>query len=144
MLKKTAPRNVDWLLDDFVRRVVGVDRVVVLSTDGLLLGRSSGLAEADGEHLAAVASAYQSLSKGTARHFGGGGVRQTFVEMDDAFLFVTSAGQGSCLAAFASAGSDIGLVAFEMNRLVEKVGATMVAAPRTTAGTAVPRPSDVR
>ncbi|WP_236793708.1 roadblock/LC7 domain-containing protein [Amycolatopsis sp. GM8] len=125
-------RNVDlnWLLDDFVDRVVTIDRAVLLSADGLLMGRSHGLSEEDGEHLSAMASAFQSLSRGAARHFDGGGVRQTLVEMDNAFLFVMAAGRGACLATLAGHGADLGLVAYEMNRLVQRVGVNMSAPPR--------------
>ncbi|MEV4601076.1 roadblock/LC7 domain-containing protein [Amycolatopsis sp. NPDC049253] len=122
--------ELDWLLDDLVRRVAGAERAVVLSSDGLLIGRSSNLSEEDGEHLSAVASAFQSLARGTGRHFGGGNVRQTMVEMDHAFLFVTAAGRGACLALLASADADMGLVAYEMNLMVKRVGAVLTAAPR--------------
>ncbi|MEU4667336.1 roadblock/LC7 domain-containing protein [Amycolatopsis sp. NPDC023774] len=122
--------ELDWLLDDLVKRVAGAERAVVLSSDGLLIGRSGNLSEEDGEHLSAVASAFQSLARGTGRHFGGGNVRQTMVEMDHAFLFVTAAGRGACLALLASADADMGLVAYEMNLMVKRVGAVLTAAPR--------------
>lgn len=122
--------ELDWLLEDLVKRVAGADRAVVLSADGLLIGRSGNLSEADGEHLAAVASAFQSLAKGTGRHFGGGNVRQTMVEMDHAFLFVTAAGRGACLALLATEDADMGLVAYEMNLMVKRVGAVLTSAPR--------------
>jgi predicted regulator of Ras-like GTPase activity (Roadblock/LC7/MglB family) len=127
--------ELDWLLDDLVKRVAGADRAVVLSADGLLIGRSGNLSEADGEHLAAVASAFQSLAKGTGRHFGGGNVRQTMVEMDHAFLFVTAAGRGACLALLATEDADMGLVAYEMNLMVKRVGAVLTSAPRAATPT---------
>src|ERR1044072_8871690 len=96
-MANTAVSELDWLLDELVKRVAGVDRAVVLSADGLLIGRSGNLSEAGGGHLWAGASAFQSLARGTGRHFGGGQVRQTLVEMDHAFLFVTAAGHGACL-----------------------------------------------
>jgi predicted regulator of Ras-like GTPase activity (Roadblock/LC7/MglB family) len=122
--------ELDWLLDDLVKRVAGADRAVVLSADGLLIGRSGNLSEEDAEHLSAVASAFQSLARGTGRHFGGGNVRQTMVEMDHAFLFVTAAGRGACLALLASENADIGMVAYEMNLMVKRVGAVLTSAPR--------------
>ncbi|NKQ52044.1 roadblock/LC7 domain-containing protein [Amycolatopsis sp. K13G38] len=122
--------ELDWLLDDLLQQVSGADRAVVLSADGLLIGRSTNLTEEDGEHLSAVASAFQSLAKGTGRHFGGGRVRQTVVEMDHAFLFVTAAGQGACLALLTSEEADMGLVAYAMNMMVKRVGAALSAAPR--------------
>jgi predicted regulator of Ras-like GTPase activity (Roadblock/LC7/MglB family) len=45
----------------------------------------------------------QSLARGAGRHFEGGNVRQTIIEMESAFLFITAAGQGTCLAVVSSA-----------------------------------------
>ncbi|MEV5610129.1 roadblock/LC7 domain-containing protein [Streptomyces sp. NPDC052225] len=114
--------ELDWLLDDLVLRVTELRHAVVLSNDGLAVGASSGLGREDAEHLAAVASGFNSLAKGTGRHFGTGAVRQTMVEMDDGFLFVAAAGDGSCLAVLSTVTADIGLVAYEMARLVKRVG----------------------
>ncbi|WEO98904.1 roadblock/LC7 domain-containing protein [Streptomyces sp. FXJ1.172] len=122
--------ELDWLLDDLVMRVSEVRHAVVLSNDGLAVGASTGLVREDAEHLAAVASGFHSLAKGTGRHFGAGGVRQTMVEMDDAFLFVAAAGDGSCLAVLTAVTADIGLVAYEMARLVKRVGEHLYTPPR--------------
>ncbi|MEU0225365.1 roadblock/LC7 domain-containing protein [Streptomyces sp. NPDC006284] len=126
-------RERDWLLDDLVLRVGDVRHAVVLSNDGLAVGASTGLGREDAEHLAAVASGFHSLAKGAGRHFGAGGVRQTMVEMDDGFLFVAAAGEGSCLAVLTAVTADIGLVAYEMARLVRRVGEHLRAAPRAAA-----------
>ncbi|ROQ78159.1 Roadblock/LC7 domain protein [Streptomyces sp. ADI92-24] len=114
--------ELDWLLDDLVARAGEVRHAVVLSGDGLAVGASSGLSREDAEHLAAVASGFHSLAKGAGRHFRAGAVRRTMVEMDEGFLFVAAAGEGSCLAVFSTAFADIGLVAYEMARLVSRVG----------------------
>jgi predicted regulator of Ras-like GTPase activity (Roadblock/LC7/MglB family) len=53
------------------------------------------------------------------------------VELDEAFLFVTAAGDGSCLAVLADADADMGQVAYEMTLLVKRVGTHLGAAPRT-------------
>lgn len=132
MVEQRTTVDLQWLLDDFVERVVAVDRAAVLSGDGLLVGRSSSLSNEDGEHLSAVASGFQSLARGAARHFESGAVRQTMVEMEHAFLFVTAAGRGACLAVLAAEDADLGLVAYEMNILLKKVGNHMSAAPRST------------
>lgn len=123
--------KLDWLLDDLVDRVEPAQHAVVLSADGLLMGASSGLGRDDAEHLSAVASGFQSLARSAGRHFNGGAVRQTIVEMDDAFLFVTAAGQGACLAVLAAADSDIGVIAYEMAMLVTRVGQYLTAPSRT-------------
>ncbi|WP_424215034.1 roadblock/LC7 domain-containing protein [Streptomyces sp. BI20] len=114
--------TLDWLLDDLADRVRQVRHAVVLSADGLPVGRSRDLARADAEHLAAVASGFHSLAKGAGRHFEAGGVRRTMVEMADGLLFVAAAGEGSCLAVLAAADADMGLIGYEMARLVTRVG----------------------
>lgn len=125
--------ELDWLLDDLTTRVSEVRHAVVLSNDGLAVGASSALNREDAEHLAAVASGFHSLAKGAGRHFRVGDVRQTLVEMDDGLLFVAAAGDGSCLAVLTSATADIGLIAYEMARLVKRVGEHLYTPPRVTA-----------
>ncbi|HEY3483138.1 MAG TPA: roadblock/LC7 domain-containing protein [Streptomyces sp.] len=134
----TAPssptRELSWLLDDLVSRVASIRKALVLSGDGLAIGASEGLTREDSEHLAAVASGFHSLAKGVGRHFEAGRVRQTMVELDDAFLFVTAAGDGSCLAVLTTAESDVGQVAYEMALLVKRVGAHLGTAARHDGG----------
>ncbi len=130
-----APRpssELSWLLDELVERVGSISKALVLSGDGLPTGASRDLTREDGEHLAAVVSGFHSLAKGVGRHFEVGRVRQTIVELDDAFLFVTAAGDGSRLAVLADADSDVGQVAYEMTLLVKRVGTHLGTAPRSS------------
>src|SRR5207248_11525706 len=105
-------------------------------SDGILVGKSRELSKDDSDQLSAMSSAFQSLAKGTGRHFGGGRVRQTIVEMEHAFLFVTAAGRGACLAVLAEETADVGIVAYEMNLLVKRVGVYLSSAPRNAQPTA--------
>jgi len=114
--------GLNWLLNDLVARVPTARNAVVLSVDGLLMASSSGLSKEDADHMSAVSAGFQSLARGAGRHFGGGQVRQTIIEMDEAFLFVTAAGQGACLAVLSDAKADIGHIAYEMAMLVIRVG----------------------
>ncbi|MDT3396729.1 roadblock/LC7 domain-containing protein [Streptomyces sp. B1866] len=125
-----AAGELNWLLDDLVGRVGSIRKALVLSGDGLPTGGSRDLTREDAEHLAAVASGFHSLARGVGRHFDVGRVRQTVVELDDAFLFVTAAGDGSCLAVLAGADSDVGQIAYEMTLLVKRVGVHLGTAPR--------------
>ena len=122
--------NLTWLLDDLVERVPAARQAVVLSADGLMMGASAGLKREDADHLSAMAAGFQSLAKGASRHFRAGPVRQTVVEMESAFFFVTAAGQGACLAVLASSDADLGLIAYEMAMLVTRVGQNMKAPER--------------
>ncbi|SEE14319.1 Predicted regulator of Ras-like GTPase activity, Roadblock/LC7/MglB family [Streptomyces sp. 2131.1] len=124
--------ELNWLLDELVARVASIRKALVLSSDGLPTGASKDLTREDSEHLAAVASGFHSLAKGVGRHFDAGRVRQTVVELDEAFLFVTAAGDGSCLAVLAESESDVGQVAYEMTLMVKRVGSHLANVPRTT------------
>ena len=125
-----APEGLGWLLDDLIERVPTARRAIVLSVDGLLMAASTGTNATDAEHMAAIASGFQSLARGASRHFQAGAVRQTIIEMEGAFLFVTAAGQGAGLAVLADAASDIGLIAYEMAMLVKRVGQTLTSPSR--------------
>ena len=118
------------LLDELVSRVPGIRHALLLYADGLPRGASSALGREDGEQLAAVASGFHSLARGVGRHFETGSVRQTLVELDDAFLLVTAAGAGSALAVFAESDADLGQVAYEMTLLVKRVGPQLATRPR--------------
>jgi len=122
--------ELDWLLDDLVARVVDVRKAVILSRDGLAIGASAGLSREDADHLSAASAGLQSLARGVGRHFGSGLARQIIIEMESEFLFVTAAGEGSCLAVLATAAADVGLVAYEMAILVKRVGEHLSVNPR--------------
>jgi predicted regulator of Ras-like GTPase activity (Roadblock/LC7/MglB family) len=127
-----STRDLNWLLDDIVSRVVGAQNAVVLSADGLLLGKSAGMSKDDSDQLSAIASALQSLANGVSRQFARGQVLQNLIEMEHGYLFVLAAGQGACLAVLAGENVDVEMIASEMNRLVKQVGDSLAAAPRVT------------
>ncbi|MBB4675463.1 putative regulator of Ras-like GTPase activity (Roadblock/LC7/MglB family) [Crossiella cryophila] len=110
------------MITDFVRRVPGVAHAVVVSADGLMLAGSEGLPRDRAEQLSAVSSGLISLTAGAARCFEAGEVAQTVVEMERGYLFLMSISDGSCLSVLAAPNCDIGLVAYEMTLLVERVG----------------------
>ena len=109
---------------------VGIITSAMRMSGGLALAASTGLTREDTEHLAATAAGFQSLARGIGHHFGGGSVRQTIVEMEHSFLFVTAAGAGSCLAVLSPATADAGLIAYEMALLVKRVGEHLSVHPR--------------
>ncbi len=123
-------RELNWLLDDLIARVAPIHKAAVLSRDGLTMG-AAGLSQEDAEHLSAIAAGFHSLARGAGLQFGGGYPRQTIVELDSAFLFVTAAGEGSCLAVVSSADADVGVVAYEMAVLVKRVGQHLSVPPRS-------------
>jgi predicted regulator of Ras-like GTPase activity (Roadblock/LC7/MglB family) len=131
MMTGGAPLGeLDWLLDNLVSSVLGVRIAVILSPDGLSLGRSPGLSEADAGHMAALAAGASSLARGVGVWTGYGDVSQTIIEMEAALMFITPAGRGTCLALLADADADAGQIAYEMAVLVKRVGQHMIANPR--------------
>ncbi|WP_067652089.1 roadblock/LC7 domain-containing protein [Nocardia harenae] len=124
------PGDLNWILDDLVERLAGVRYVVVLSTDGLLLGRSNALGQEDAEHFAAMSSTLYGLARSAGARFEGGGVRQAMIELDRAVLFVTAAGPNACLALQATDTANLGTVAYEMNLTVQRVGSYLTTTPR--------------
>ncbi|WP_067139987.1 roadblock/LC7 domain-containing protein [Microtetraspora malaysiensis] len=129
--KTSASADLAWLLDDLVGRVREAEHGIVLSKDGLLMASSDGLDIDDAEHLAAVAAGVQSLAYGASERFGGGNVRQTIIEMKSAYLIVSVAGPGACLAVLCAQDADVGLVAYEMAMLVVRVGQYLTSPART-------------
>ena len=125
--------DLNWLLDDMVNRVVGAQNAIVLSADGLLIGKSAGMSKDDSDQLSAIASSLQSLAKGVSKQFNRGPVLQNMIEMERGYLFVSAAGQGACLAVLAADNVDVEMIAYEMSRLVKRVGDYMASAPREAA-----------
>jgi uncharacterized protein len=114
--------NMGWLLNSFAEEVAGVAHVIVVSVDGLLLAMSDELPPDRAEQLAAITAGLVSLTYGVSRHFEGGFVQQTIVDMDHGSLITMSIGDGSSLAVLAARHCDVGQIGYEMALLVERVG----------------------
>ncbi len=76
--------ELNFLLDDLVDRVPQIRKVVVLSRDGLVMGKSRGVGREDAEYLAALAAGFHSLAIGAKPQLESGEIRQTLIEMDQA------------------------------------------------------------
>ncbi|WP_031936693.1 roadblock/LC7 domain-containing protein [Prescottella defluvii] len=125
--------DLNWLLDDLVNRLAGVRYAVVLSTDGLLLGRSTTMSREDAEHFGAMSATLYGLARSAGHRFQGGGVRQAVIELEQAVLFVTAAGRNACIALQANDTANLGMVAYEMNMTVQRVGRYLSTDPRHSA-----------
>jgi predicted regulator of Ras-like GTPase activity (Roadblock/LC7/MglB family) len=118
-------QDLNWLITNFVERVPSAAHAIVVSSDGLPMAHSHGLPADRIDHLAAVTSGLTSLTEGGARVFEGGHVTQTVVDMQRGLLIVMAISDGSSLAVMAAADCDMGLVAYEMTLLVERVGSAL-------------------
>jgi predicted regulator of Ras-like GTPase activity (Roadblock/LC7/MglB family) len=120
--------NFNWLLDNFVSSSAGVCDAVAVSSDGLLMAMSHTLDRAGAERVAAIISGLMGLGKGAGRAFGWEPIHQIIVAMDGGYLFVSSISDGSMLGVVANAGCDIGLVGYQTNLLLEKIGGLLTPA----------------
>ncbi|MCW2944933.1 MAG: Roadblock/LC7 family protein [Actinoallomurus sp.] len=127
-------QDLSWLVTNFVERVPRVAHGVVVSSDGLPMAYSDGFPADRVDQLAAIASGLTSLTQGAARIFEGGAVTQTLVEMERGLLFVMAISDGSVLGILAAPDCDMGLVAYEMALLVERVGRVLTPALRAEPG----------
>jgi predicted regulator of Ras-like GTPase activity (Roadblock/LC7/MglB family) len=126
----SSAQDLNWLITNFVERVPAVAHAIVVSADGLPLAFSDGFPPDRADQLAAVASGLSSLTQGASRVFEGGTVLQTVVEMEGGLLLVMAISNGSSLAVLAAGDCDMGLVAYEMTLLVERVGRALTPEPR--------------
>ncbi|WP_405497640.1 roadblock/LC7 domain-containing protein [Streptomyces sp. NBC_00096] len=121
--------SLDWIVNRFTDRVVGIRSAAVVSADGLLLASSAGLA-GEATRLAAVSSGIVGLSSGGAQLLGRGGVSRTVVEMAYGTIVVMSVSDGSLLTVLASPHCDLGVAGYHMTRLARQCGEVLTPARR--------------
>jgi uncharacterized protein len=125
--------DLNFLLDDFARRVPQVAHAVAVAADGLLVARSERLPHDNAEQAAAAVSGLVSLLRGLgARVFDAGDLESNLCEFADGFLFVMSVADGASVAALASRQCDIGLVTTELAELINRVGPALTPAARAS------------
>ena len=112
----------NWLLGNFVHQTHGVRDAVAVSSDGLLIAGSDGLARADADHLAAIVSSLAGVARSAARRYDFDGLKLIMIEMHRGFLLVSVMHGGSCLGVVAGSDSDVGLVGYEISLLAERFG----------------------
>lgn len=125
-----SAQDLSWLVTNFVERVQDVAHAAVVSADGLALGVSAGIPPDRADQLASIASGLASLTQGASRVFEGGTVIQTVVEMQAGVMVIMSVSTGASLVVLAVSGCDLGIIAYEMTLLVERVGKVLTPAPR--------------
>jgi uncharacterized protein len=118
-------QDLGWLITDFAERVSGVAHALVVSSDGVPLVASDGIPPGDLEQISAITSSLVSLGAAASKVFEGGAVTQTLVAMSQGTLMIMLIGDGSSLAALATAAADLDLVTYEMTKLVEAVGGVL-------------------
>ena len=123
-------QDLNWLVTDFAERVPSIAHAIVVSSDGLPMAFSEGIPTDRVDQLAAVTSGLTSLTQGAARIFQAGAVTQVVVEMQEGLLIEMAISGASTLAVLAATDCDLGLVAYEMTLLAEKVRGALTPAIR--------------
>ena len=118
-------KTFNWLLGSFATRTSGVQEAIVVSSDGLLMAKSSKRDQADSDRLAAVVSGMTSLSAGATEWYRLGALNRVVVDMADGYLVITAISRGSALGVVASRSANLGTVAYEMTLFGTRAGVTL-------------------
>lgn len=109
------------LVDEFATRMPGVAHVILVSPEGLRVAQSHRLPIERADQLAAAASGMLSLTRGAARCFQAGAIRETVVSMDQGVMITMPIEDGSSLVALAAPNCDLGHIAFELSRFADRL-----------------------
>ncbi|MBN2624570.1 MAG: roadblock/LC7 domain-containing protein, partial [Acidimicrobiales bacterium] len=120
----------NWLLSSFVDDTAGVTDAIAVSSDGMLIARSSTLDHEAGEQLCAIISGFASLAQAADRAMDADGVERVIIAMQSGFLFVSAIADGSCLGVVATRDCDVGSVGYQTTDLVSRVGQLLTPALR--------------
>src|SRR5580704_17513412 len=111
------------MLKDLVDGVPGTRHAVVLSADGLRMGKY-GTDEDTADRLAAASAGLQSLSTAIAAELPGWDhrIRLVVIEAGGGLFYLMAAGAGAYLAVLADEEVDAGLMGQQMRSVVARIG----------------------
>jgi predicted regulator of Ras-like GTPase activity (Roadblock/LC7/MglB family) len=137
-LSKQA-QDLNWLISGFATRVPGVTHALVASSDGLPVAISAQLGRDEADQLCAVTAGLISISACMAQLADADEVRQAVIEMGRGYFLGMTIRDGSILAALTGPDADLGVVGFEMARLVKQAGEILTPTLRAELQQALPR-----
>jgi predicted regulator of Ras-like GTPase activity (Roadblock/LC7/MglB family) len=108
------------MLEAFVDGTPGVEGVLLVSSDSMLVAACVRLDRASTESVAASVAALVSLGRGAAAALEGEHLETVVVELRGATVLVTPVSDASSIAVLARSDCDLGVVTFELTRLVER------------------------
>jgi uncharacterized protein len=118
-------KTFNWLLGTFTTRTAGVEVAIAVSSDGLLMAKSSKRDLAGPDRLAAVVSGMTSLAGGASEWYRLGSLNRVVVDLADGYLLVTAISRGSVLGVIASRTANLSTVAYEMTLFGTRAGMTL-------------------
>ncbi|RAY12256.1 roadblock/LC7 domain-containing protein [Actinomadura craniellae] len=116
------PEDFGWLIDNFVAATPGVTHALLVSSDGLALTASAGIAADLADPLSAMTSGMISLGRSVAELVGQGGCDQIMLKFPAGHFLFMGIGGLAGLAVLVGDGGQVGAVAFRMAQLVDAVG----------------------
>ncbi|MFE1313907.1 roadblock/LC7 domain-containing protein [Streptomyces sp. NPDC058755] len=118
-------------LDEVVAEVQGARHAVLLGSDGLPRGATTGMSQDLADTISAAMTGIHAYSRATSQFAGVGQDaqwRQTVIEFQHGWIFLISAGRGAFLAAAAEHDADIEEFTTRLHQVVPRLSAYM--APR--------------
>lgn len=107
-------------LSDLLSSAPDIEAAVLVSMDGLAM--ASALPDAmEEDRVAAMSAAILGLGERASAELGRGTLNQVFVEGEDGYVFLMSAGGKAVLTALASRGVKIGLVFYDMKHAAQRI-----------------------
>lgn len=137
----TTPERLAAELNDFLHAAPDVDAAVVASREGLTLA-SALPDDTDVDGIGALSAELLVLAQQAAAHLGRGTMRQLFVEGEEGFVFVLSAGSQAVLTAVTARTASLGPVIHEMRRSADALAGILAAPDPAHALTSVPSVAD--
>ncbi len=138
VLSKPA-QDLNWLVNGFAQRVPEVQHAMVASSDGMPVAISSGITRDVADQLAAVTSGLLGVAAVVATLADADEVRQAVIEMGRGYFIAMTVRDGSVFSVLTSGQADLGVVGFEMARLVKQAGEILTPALRAELQQALPR-----
>jgi predicted regulator of Ras-like GTPase activity (Roadblock/LC7/MglB family) len=121
-LPPSEPQDFGSLVDNFAMSTPGVTHALIVSSDGLPLIASTGLAPDLADPLAAMTSGIISIGNNIAGQIGESGCEQVMLKFPSGHFLFMGIGTLAGFAVLVEEGANLGVVGHQMARLVDSVG----------------------
>ena len=121
-LPPSEPQDFGWLVDNFALSTPGVTHALIVSSDGLPLITSTGLAPDLADPLAAMTSGIISIGNNIAGQIGEPGCEQVMLKFPSGHFLFMGIGNLAGFAVLVDDSANLGVVGHQMARLVDSVG----------------------
>jgi predicted regulator of Ras-like GTPase activity (Roadblock/LC7/MglB family) len=134
--RRSVREDTSWVLAPLLE-LPHVIHAAVISSDGLIEGRSPDLKREAAEGVAAMLSALQGAARTATSAFADSDrvlLRQIVIESDHGWVFAIPAGENTVLAVYAGLDVNMGVVTHHMQVQVATLGSKAMSTPARDAG----------